>query len=240
VNADDHVLDNPVRWSLASHHAHLSRRAGRVGTFPPDVATFCSLPLEPRTQDWADLAGLLGPGALADLFSSPATPPPGWEPVFRLEGVQMVAPTAGPIGTTSDGDRSHVVGGEGVVRLGAGDVPDMLELAGRTRPGPFWPRTHELGTYLGIRERGTLVAMAGERLRPPGWAEISAVCTGPEVRGRGHATTLIRALMAHITQRGDRPFLHVALDNTAAIALYERLGLTVRARVAFSGFRTPG
>jgi hypothetical protein len=31
----------------------------------------------------------------------------------------------------------------------------MLELAGRTKPGPFLPRTMELGSYLGIRRGGT-------------------------------------------------------------------------------------
>jgi len=125
-----------------------------------------------------------------------------------------------------------------VVRLGAADVPDMLTLAARTRPGPLWPRTYELGTYLGIRERGVLVAMAGERLRAPGWTEISAVCTAPEARGGGHASTLVRALMAGIRARGERPFLHVASGNASAAALYRRLGFVARADVTFRGFRT--
>lgn len=81
--------------------------------------------------------------------------------------------------------------------------------------------------------------MAGERLRPPGWTEISAVCTAPEARGRGHAARLVSALMAGILARGERPFLHVAETNTAAIALYERLGLESRTHVTFRGFRMP-
>ncbi|GAA2069622.1 hypothetical protein GCM10009801_19580 [Streptomyces albiaxialis] len=129
--------------------------------------------------------------------------------------------------------------GTGAVELGPDDVPEMLDLAARTRPGPFWPRTRELGTYLGVRERGALVAMAGERLRPPGWTEISAVCTAPEARGRGHAARLVRALVAGIVRRGERPFLHAADANTGALALYERLGFTTRRPVVVRGFPTP-
>ncbi len=51
-------------------------------------------------------------------------------------------------------------------------------------PRPF-PAAHgRAGTYLGIRRGGALVAMAGERLHPPGWTEISGVCTDESVRGR--------------------------------------------------------
>ncbi|GAB7003701.1 hypothetical protein JCM18899A_11720 [Nocardioides sp. AN3] len=66
----------------------------------------------------------------------------------------------------------------------------MLALVERNKPGQFLPGTPQMGTYLGIRHEGRLVAMAGERLHPPGWTEISAVCTDADFRGRGLAGRL--------------------------------------------------
>lgn len=126
------------------------------------------------------------------------------------------------------------------VPLGLDDVPEILDLVARTEPGPFLKRTIELGTYLGIRDRGRLVAMAGERINPPGWTEISAVCTDPEYRGRGLATRLVRAVAAGIRERGETPFLHAAADNLPAIRLYESLGFTLRRRSTILAVRSPG
>ncbi|PZA23278.1 GNAT family N-acetyltransferase [Modestobacter versicolor] len=226
------VLDDPVGESLRGHHAHLARRVGGTAAYLPEVATFAAVLLEPTPSDWADLAALLGPGELADLFSASVEPPADWAPVFSLEGVQMVADPRAPAG--------GVPVAADVVELGPADVADMLALTGVTRPGPFWSRTDELGTYWGVRENGVLVAMAGERLRPPGWTEISAVSTAPQARGRGLASALVRTAMRHVVDRGERPFLHVAAENSGAIALYERLGFEVRRRVRFHGHRTPG
>ena len=110
----------------------------------------------------------------------------------------------------------------------------MLELISRTEPGPFLPRTIELGGYLGIKHEGKLVAMAGRRLNPPGWVEISAVCTDEEFRGRGYAARLVKAVAAGIQDSGQTPFLHTGAANMNAIRLYEKLGFKIRLRPEFT------
>jgi len=72
------------------------------------------------------------------------------------------------------------------------------------------------------------VAMAGERMKAPGFTEVSAVCTHPDHRGRGHAGRLMAVVAAKILARGETPFLHVYAHNTGAIALYEKLGFRLR------------
>jgi predicted GNAT family acetyltransferase len=126
------------------------------------------------------------------------------------------------------------------LRLGPQDVPEMLDLVARTQPGPFLPRTIELGSYLGFRHNGTLVAMAGERLHPQGWTEISAVCTDPAYRGRGLAGALVSAVGAGIAERGDRVLLHALATNLTAIGLYLSLGFRLRRLTEFYTVTAPG
>ncbi|MGW3248474.1 GNAT family N-acetyltransferase [Streptomyces sp. NPDC001070] len=222
-----HVLDSPVWAALTGTHAHFAEVSGRAARYPADVSPFAALADQADPAAWNDLAELIGPGGTTLVTGSPV-PPEGWEVVEGGRGVQMV-------GTALRSEHAPEA-----VRLGPEDVPDVLDLIARTRPGPFRPRTVELGTYLGIRENGRLIAMAGERMRPPGWTEISAVCTDPEHRGRGLATRLIRAVAAVIEDRGDTPMLHAAESNTNAVRLYESMGFTVRRRPQFLLVRAPG
>jgi len=222
-----HILDNPAWAALTGPHARFAERIGLAARYPADVSPFTALADSTDPRAWEDLATLVGPGATTPVTGTTA-PPEGWEVVQHGQGVQLVDTSL-----RAEADPE-------AVRLGADDVPEMLDLIARTKPGPFLPRTVELGTYLGLRQDGRLIAMAGERLRPPGWTEISAVCTDPDHRGRGLAGRLVRAVAAGIRERGDTPFLHASAANTNAIRLYESIGFTLRRHSTFLLIRTPG
>jgi ribosomal protein S18 acetylase RimI-like enzyme len=223
VGAD--VLDNPAWAAMTGPQAHLARIHGQAGRFQDGISPFAGLADPDDLQSWRDLATLVEPGGTVALIGAIEVPE-GWEVVAVIDGVQLVdtalkaEPDPEALTLTSD------------------DVVEMLDLVSRTRPGPFLPRTIELGTYLGIRREGLLVAMAGERLRPGGWTEISAVCTDEAYRGQGLATRLVRAIAAGIRARGETPFLHAAASNANAIRLYESIGFTLRGRPQFTVLRT--
>ena len=221
-------LDNPTWASLTGPHRRFAERHGQVLRYHPEVSPFLALPHEPDENLWRDIAALSGPGAVVTVAGTGVTPPPDWEVRFQGAGVQLVDD-----GVAAAPDPE-------AVRLGPDDVPEMLDLVARTEPGPFRPRTVELGTYLGIRRDGRLVAMAGERLHPPGWTEISAVCTDAEFRGQGLASRLVRAVAAGIRARGETPLMHAAATNTNAIRLYLSLGFRLRRHTAFTAVQVPG
>lgn len=225
--ASPHPLDNPGLASLEGPHAHLAERRGRVARYPAAVSPWLGIPAVPEAADWADLAAFAGPEGEVPLPGVAVDVPDGWELTFDVDGVQLVD---GGIPAAPDPE---------AVRLGPDDVPEMLDLVARTRPGPFRERTIELGTYLGIRHEGALVAMAGERLRPPGWTEISAVCTDPAHRGHGLASRLVLAVAYEIKERGETPFLHTAARNAGAVRLYESLGFRLRRSIPFRAARLP-
>ncbi|GLY00527.1 GNAT family N-acetyltransferase [Actinoplanes sp. NBRC 101535] len=226
VLSGDALLDNPGWHSLAGAHARFAEVHGGAARYQPDVSPIHALSDASSPESWESLKGLIPVGGSTFIPAAGAVARPGWEVEFSIPGVQLVdvALAAGP-------DPS-------AVRLGAADVPEMLDLVARTKPGPFENRTVELGTYLGLRdESGALIAMAGERMHPPGWTEISAVCTDPGHRGKGLATRLIRAVAAGIRERGETPFLHTGASNTTAIRLYEAIGFTLRRTIDFTGYR---
>jgi ribosomal protein S18 acetylase RimI-like enzyme len=238
-----HVLDNPVWHALTGPQRTLGRTTELTGRFDPDVAPFGALVSGSVTDSvWEDLAQLVGPNGTVSLTGDPPDPPSGWTVIARFAGVQMVGDDVRipgmDVGSSPPGSAESVL--PVPMPLGPVDAPEMLALVEVTQPGPFERRTVEFGGYLGIRIGGRLVAMAGERLRPPGYAEISAVATDPNYQRRGLARHLVLAVADGIVRRGDIPFLHASTTNIGAIRLYESLGFTIRRPVVFLLLEAPG
>ena len=85
-----HVLDDPARASLTGPHAHFAQRLGNIVRYPAEVCPFVSLPRRPDEQDWADVAELVGRGAILPLVGVEGPLPAGWEIVMSGAGVQLV------------------------------------------------------------------------------------------------------------------------------------------------------
>jgi ribosomal protein S18 acetylase RimI-like enzyme len=218
-----HVLDNVIWQALTTRDAPFAESFKDARRFVREVGPLGAF-REHGVQGYASLAGLVGPGGTVGLFlDDPYQARAGWESVAGAPLLQMVCDN----GLTPDQPNSSK-DMPTLVELGTPDSPEMIELTAMTKPGPFGPRTHELGTYLGIRLQGRLVAMAGERLKIPGHTEVSAVCTHPEHTGKGYAAILMVEVMKRIRERGETPFLHVRADNGRAIEIYKRLGFRER------------
>jgi ribosomal protein S18 acetylase RimI-like enzyme len=222
---DDHgqrmleSLDNPIWFALTTEHHLLACSHGLARRYPPDVSPLAAL-LHPTNDAFADLQRLVSPGEHVALFTaSPLDVPGDWQ-VDRSRWIDQMICEASL-------DSRPVA----PLPLGARDVPEMLELTAATEPGPFLPQTIQMGSYFGIRASdGRLVAMAGERLQSKAFAEISAVCTLPEFRGRGYARALVTFLAAQILAAGKTPFLHVKSENEAKV-VYQKIGFRLRAAI---------
>lgn len=215
-----HPLENVIWQALTTRQAHFAESCDNARRFVQEVTSLCAFD-QPSNEGYASLAQLAGSGGTAAVFlDQPYETRAEWEYVAGAPLLQMVCVNGHP--TPGCSARPEVV------ELGATDSPEMQELTALTKPGPFGPRTHELGYYVGIRDGGKLVAMAGERMKVPGYTEVSAVCTHPDHLGKGYAATLMTEIMRSIRARGEKPFLHVRGDNSRAIAIYERLGFQKR------------
>lgn len=219
-----HPLDRPVWSALTGRQSALSLQHGAALRFAPQYGLFAATP-DASASSHADLAALVqAQGDVALVEAEP--PPPIAGLTVRSQALcwQMVAETPNPVGEPAFA----------FAPLTAADAPQMLELATMTAPGPFFVRTHELGRFVGVKVGGQLVAMAGERMQPPGFTEVSGVCTHPDHRGRGYAAGLMLEVAARIRARGEVPFLHSYAHNTGAIALYQALGFEFRCELVMT------
>ncbi len=223
-------LSNPAWFSLITTHVALGEGSGRARRYVPDVAAFAAVD---RYDDdgWSALAELQGPGAsMIVLGPVGLEAPAGWERLGGGLSHQMVLGSLAPAPAAMPAIRP----------LASDDVPQMLELVEVAQPGPFRKRTIELGRFVGVfSPNGTLLAMAGERMHPPGFTEVSGVCTHPDARGQGLAHALSHHVATGIMERGETPILHVASSNVGAQRVYERLGFRLHQHLDFLALRTP-
>lgn len=212
-----HPLDRPVWSALTSRQAGIARGDRQALAFDADYGLFAAT-ADAAPPSLAALAALIHQGGQLAVVETDAPPPvPGTTATSSLLWQMVVVDL-------------KAVGGPGLDTqpLTEADAAEMQALSALTRPGPFFRRTHELGDFVGVREAGRLVAMAGERMKPEGFTEVSGVCTHPDHRGRGYAGALMSLVAARILARGETPFLHAYAANTGAIGLYQALGFALR------------
>lgn len=225
-----HALDNVIWNALTTRQAHFALGDKHARRFIREVGPLSGFE-DSKNEGYDFLAALLGEKDTAAVFlDSPYQAHPEFDWIAGAPLVQMVCQN----GKSSS---PHTSADAKIIELNTSDSPEMIALTALTKPGPFGTRTHELGQYVGIRQDGKLVAMAGERLKVPGYTEVSAVCTHPDYLGRGYAAALMTAVMRGIRERRETPFLHARGDNARAIALYERLGFVTRKTGHFAVLR---
>ena len=218
-------LDRPVWNALTTRQADLAVASGAAVRIDPAYGPFAAARDVGAEAQTALVATLRGPDDRIGIVEREAWPvPAGLRVLGGGDLVQMVFEGAAAQG--EDDPRIEL--------LGEADAAEMAALAYATEPGPWGSATHRYGDYYGIRIGGKLAAMAGERMKLPGLAELSGVSTWPEFRGRGLATVLVRRVVRGFVERGDTPFLHCYAANAGAIALYESLGFRIRARLTFT------
>jgi ribosomal protein S18 acetylase RimI-like enzyme len=208
----DSMFLNPVWHALQGPHRHLALTEGGACRYPADVVPFAAIDA-PSAAAFAQLRSLLEPDESIWIVDY-GRAAPGLAVVDALECLQMALPSSVDVGAPS----------RDVLPLSAAHAPEMVALTSLAFPGFFRPATYRMGSYFGVRVRGELVAMGGERLSLPGHPEMSAICTHPDYRGEGLATDVIRHLARFHRRAGLVSWLHVGAPNRRAIDLYASLG----------------
>ncbi|MBA5636576.1 GNAT family N-acetyltransferase [Duganella sp. LX20W] len=206
-------LDNVFWHALSGPQAHLATGAGAARRYAPGFSPIIGFAI-PEQPDFAALAPFCQPGELFYCAGWSGAAPDGW--AVEVEAMMICMVWRGALPAADDAPDA--------IALGPEHVEQAVQLAALTKPGPFGPRTLELGDYYGYVDGDRLIAMAGERSRLPGLREISGVCTHPDYQGRGLARRLMFKLIRNHMLRDEQSFLHVMAANEAAHQLYLRMG----------------
>ena len=223
MHLDGNPLDRPPWSALTTTHAPFALHNDLARRYRPEFSPLSAV-REVSAPCLQALSALMQPGEIVGVFGAEPTAGSG----------DLVEVVHRPLEQFVYDKREVSAGDTETLVLGEADASEMMALAKLTEPGPFAARTVVLGTYLGVRDGGRLIAMAGERMKFPGFSEVSGVCTHPDHRGRGLAEGLVRALMHQILHRGEVPFLHIFSENAAARALYVKLGFNRRRSLVVS------
>jgi GNAT superfamily N-acetyltransferase len=217
----DRVLDNPVWNALMTGNSKFAKGNEYLKYFDSEISPFAAMP-DVDQINWEHLGKEISPKRPVAIFSPEEVHLPSrWILIELMNVLQLVyAKLLQP-------EEPFL----SLIPLLKENTADMVDLAGLTHPGPFLTRTIEFGNYEGIFVEGKLVAMAGQRLHPTPYIEISAVCTHPDFSHRGFATNLIYSQIKKIKSNSGIPFLHVKADHHNTLKLYEKLGFRVRKRM---------
>ena len=221
-------LNNPIWQALHSGDRHLAIGNDFFIMYPEDIGLFVGVDESRSSVPEQLFKALPAKSVKVLIIKKKLTFSPEWQILHAGPLWQMVAENP-----------AEIAGNEEIIPLGLEHIPEMLALTKLTQPGPFFERTIELGNYQGIFQGGKLVAMGGERFHPDHFAEISAICTHPDFRGRGFGSRLMSFLAHDIRQKGKIPFLHVRPENISAIDLYLKLGFVTRTEMNLTVIQKP-
>lgn len=217
-----HILDRPIWSALETAHASLAEGNALARRYPPSIVPFAAS-ADSSGESLDALAKLpFGEEVMAIVEAEPIIVPKGLVTLSNARLVQMMAQRP-----------SERISDRRIEPLTEADAADMLALATLTKPGPFTLRAQSLGSFWGVKIDGRLVAMAGQRMRQTGFAELSGLCTHPDFQGRGLGTLLFRFVAGEIAARGETAYLHAYMTNAPAIALYEAMGFRIRSEMNF-------
>lgn len=207
------LLDN-IMWNcLSGPHARFAAGAGDVRRYAPGFSPIVGC-RETQKPDFAALADYCQVGESFYFDSWSGSAPVGWQIDRETTMTKMVWDAPIPAEDAAPD----------AVPLQPEQFALAEELARLTNPGPFGPRTPELGEYFAYFDGQRLIALAGERMCAGNLHEVSGICTHPDFQGRGLAKRLTLKLVRRQMLRGKTPFLHVMSHNVAAHRLYEKAG----------------